>query len=81
MIVARHHGRSVAIFGSVARGDERPESDIDFLVELDPGARPLEILSMGVAVEEALGVKVDVGTPASLRQHLRDGVLAQAVVL
>lgn len=33
-IVARHHGRSVAIFGSVARGDERPGSDIDFLVEL-----------------------------------------------
>jgi len=35
----------------------------------------------GVELEEALGVKVDVGTPASLRQHLRDGVLAQAVVL
>lgn len=35
-IVARHHGRSVAVFGSVARGDERPDSDIDFLVELEP---------------------------------------------
>ncbi len=82
-IVARHGGRSIAIFGSVARGDERPGSDIDFLVELElePDARPIEILSIGVEPEEALGVKVDVGTPASLREHLRDEVLAEAVPL
>ena len=80
-IVERHHGRSVAIFGSVARGDERPARDIAFLVELAPDARPIEILSIGVELEEALGVKVDVGTPASLRQRLRDEVLAEAVTL
>lgn len=80
-IVARHHGRSVAIFGSVARGEEHPGSDIDFLVELDPDARPIEILSIGVALEEALGVKVDVGTPETLRERIRDGVLAEAVPL
>lgn len=79
--IARHHGRSVAVFGSVARGDERPDSDIDFLVELEPDARPLEILSIGVELEEALGVKVDVGTPASLRTRLRDEVLAEALPL
>lgn len=80
-IVARHHGRSVAIFGSVARGDERPDSDIDFLVELAPGTRPLEILSIGAELEEELGVKVDVGTPDSLRERLRDEILAEAVPL
>lgn len=80
-IVAHHNGRSVAIFGSVARGDERPGSDIDFLVELAPGARPFEILSIGAELEEALGVKVDVGTPDSLRERLRDDVLAEAVLL
>jgi predicted nucleotidyltransferase len=80
-IVARHHGRSVAIFGSVARGDERPGSDIDFLVELAPGTRPFELLSIGAELEEALGVKVDVGTPGSLRERLRDEVLAEAVTL
>jgi predicted nucleotidyltransferase len=80
-IVARHHGRSVAIFGSVARGDERPGSDIDFLVELAPGARPFELLSIGAELEEALGVRVDVGTPDSLRERLRDEVLAEAVAL
>lgn len=80
-IVARHNGRSVAIFGSVARGDEQPGSDIDFLVELAPGARPFEILSIGAELEEALGVKVDVGTPDSLRERLRDDVLSEAVTL
>ncbi len=80
-IVARHHGRSVAIFGSVARGEERDASDIDFLVELEPDARPFEILSIGAELEEELGVKVDVGTPETLREHLREEVLAEAVPL
>ena len=80
-IVACHHGQSVALFGSVARGEERPDSDLDFLVELEPDARPIEILSIGVELEEVLGVKVDVGTPASLRERLRDEVLAEAVPL
>ena len=80
-IVARQHGRSVAVFGSVARGDERPGSDIDLLVELSPNARPFEILELGAELEEVLGVKVDVGTPESLRERLRDKVLAEAVPL
>ncbi len=80
-IVARHHGRYVAIFGSVARGDEGPQSDIDFLVELEPGTRPFELLVLGAALEEILGVKVDVGTPDSLRERIRDDVLVEAVRL
>jgi uncharacterized protein len=79
--VTRHHGRAVAFFGSVARGEERPDSDIDFLVELEPGARPFELLALGAELEELLGVKVDVGTPQSLREGLRDEVLAEAVPL
>lgn len=69
------------MFGSVARGEERPGSDIDFLVELEPGTRPFELLALGVELEEILGVKVDVGTPESLRAGLRDEVLAKAVPL
>ena len=80
-IVARHHGRSVAVFGSVARGDERPGSDIDFLVELAPGTRPFEILELGAALEDALGVSVDVGTADSLREGIRTAVLAEAIPL
>jgi predicted nucleotidyltransferase len=80
-IVARHHGRSVAVFGSVARGDETPGSDIDLLVELEPGTRPFAILALGADLEEALGVKVDVVTPDSLRERLRAAVLAEAIRL
>ena len=71
-IVARHHGRSVAVFGSVARGEEQPDSDIDFLVELEPGTRPFKILELGAELEQALGVKVDIGTPDALRRQVRD---------
>lgn len=80
-IVARHHGRSIALFGSVARGQERPGSDLDFIVDLEPGTRPFEVLMIGAELEEALGVPVDVGTPQSLRPGLRDQVLAEAVLL
>lgn len=80
-IVASHHGRSVALFGSVARGEETPFSDIDLLVELEPGTRPFEILSLGAELEEALGVKVDVGTREQLRERLAEHVLAEAIVL
>ena len=80
-IVARHHGRSVALFGSVARGEELPGSDIDLLVELEPGARPIELLSIGVELEELLGVKVDVGSPGSLRDRMRAEVLVESISL
>lgn len=80
-IVEGHHGRNVALFGSVARGEEHPGSDLDFLVELEPDARPIELLSIAVELEKLLGVRVDVGTPQSLRPHLRQQVLAEAVPL
>lgn len=80
-IVDRHHGRSVAVFGSAARGDAHPGSDIDFLVEFEPGTRPFEILLIGAELEEVLGVRVDVGTPALLRAAIREQVLAEAVPL
>lgn len=80
-IVARHHGRSIALFGSAARGDDQPGSDLDFLVEVEPGTRPFELLLLGAELEEALGVPVDVRTDATLRAGLRDGVLAEAVTL
>jgi predicted nucleotidyltransferase len=69
------------VFGSVARGGDSPDSDVDLLVDLDPAASPLDLLDLGCELEDELGVKVDVGTPASLRSFLRDEVLAEAVAL
>jgi predicted nucleotidyltransferase len=80
-LVARHGGRSASVFGSVARGDERSGSDIDFLVELEPGVRPFEILAIGAELEDLLGVKVDVCRLSDLRGKSRVQVLAEAVPL
>lgn len=81
MIAARHHGRSIALFGSAVRGDDHAESDLDFLVEFEPGTRPFELLLLGAELEAALGVPVDIGTREALREAVRDDVLADAVPL
>lgn len=80
-LAARRHASNVRVFGSVARGSDCPGSDIDLLVDLSPEARPLDIIGLECDLEDELGVKVDVGTPASLRPFLRDEVLAEAVPL
>jgi hypothetical protein len=72
---------NVRVFGSVARGDDREDSDVDLLVDLDPSTTIMDLLALGCDLEEVLGVKVEVGTPASLREFLRDEVLAEAVSL
>ena len=77
----RHRIRRLALFGSVLRDDFSPASDVDVLVEFEPGVRPFELLSLGAELEEALGVTIDVGTPESLREGIRDEVLAEAVRL
>ena len=59
-VVTRHRGRSVALFGSVARGEETPESDLDFLVEFDAGASLFDLVRIGMDLEELLGRPVDV---------------------
>lgn len=68
------------LFGSVARGDDRADSDVDLLVEFD--GRPVgyfHLFKVQRRLEELLGRKVDLGTVASLRTELRNRVLAEAV--
>ena len=81
VIAARHHGRSIALFGSVARGDDHAASDLDFIVEFEPGTRPFELLLLGAELEAALGVPAQSGTRETLRTGLRDVVLAETVPL
>jgi predicted nucleotidyltransferase/DNA-binding XRE family transcriptional regulator len=59
-IAARHGARQVRVFGSVARGDARPDSDVDFLVELERGRTVLDLSGLILDLEDALGRKVDV---------------------
>ena len=75
----RHHIARLALFGSVIRDDFRPESDIDVLVEFQPGVRVgLAFIRMQDERSAVLGRTVDLHTPASLSKYFRDQVLREA---
>lgn len=59
-LAAQRGATSIAVFGSVARGEARPDSDIDFLVEFGPGRNVLDLAELIVDLEEELGRPVDV---------------------
>ena len=80
-IAAKHGARNVRIFGSVARGDADSRSDVDVLVDLDPGRSLFDLGGLLMDLQALLGCKVDVVTPASLRRRIRDCVLREAIPL
>jgi integrase/recombinase XerD len=80
-ISARNHAKNIRLFGSVVRGGDSTSSDVDFLVEFDDDANPLDILALGCELEEELGVKVDVCTARGLRPFVKEEIVAQAVRL
>jgi predicted nucleotidyltransferase len=80
-IAAKHGASDVRVFGSVARGEAGPESDLDVLVRLEPGRSLLDLCALGDELEDALGCRVDVVTEAAISPYLRDRILAEAVAL
>lgn len=80
-IAARHGAQKVRVFGSVARGDARPDSDIDFLVDMEGGRSLLDLIELGQDLEELLEHKVDVLTDGGLSPHLEQRIHAEAVPL
>ena len=72
---------NVRVFGSMVRGGERQDSDVDLLVTLAPGTSALALGGLLLDAQELLGRRVDVVTEASLHPALRDRVLADAVPL
>jgi predicted nucleotidyltransferase len=80
--VARAHGaRNVRVFGSVARGRAGAASDVDLLVELEPGRSLLDLVAIKQDLEALLGRRVDVLTEGALSPYLRDEVLRDAMPL
>lgn len=77
-IAARHGATNVRVFGSVARGDARPDSDIDFLVNLEANRSLLDLARMLRELQTLLGCPVDVVTEPGLRPRLRLQVLKEA---
>ncbi|HYK58097.1 MAG TPA: nucleotidyltransferase domain-containing protein [Bryobacteraceae bacterium] len=75
------HIRKLSLFGSVLTPRFRPESDIDVLVEFDPGHTPglLTLAGMEIEISERLGRKVDMRTAEDLSRYFRDEVVASAL--
>jgi len=80
-LAAKHGATQLRVFGSVARGEATADSDIDFLVDLEPGRSLFDQGGLLMDLQDLLGRKVDVVTPKGLRARIRDEVLAQAVPL
>ena len=77
-IASAQGARNVRVFGSTVRGEARPDSDLDLLVDMEPGRSLLDLVGLGQALEDLLGCKVDVLTEGCLHDRIRDAVLAEA---
>jgi predicted nucleotidyltransferase len=78
-VAARHGAGNVRVVGSVARGEADAASDIDFLVDFEPGRSLLDLAALLVDLEDLLGHPVDVVTEPGLKARIRQRVLAEAV--
>jgi hypothetical protein len=80
-LAAKHGASNVRIFGSVARGEDRLDSDVDFLVEIEAGRSLLDHIALIQDLEDLLGRKVDVAEVENLHWYIRDRVLQEAIPL
>ena len=77
-LARRHRGRSIAVFGSVARGDDQAGSDIDFLVDFEPGSSLFDLVHLQDELSALLGCPVDVVAVGGLKprdQHILEEAL------
>jgi predicted nucleotidyltransferase len=80
--IAKEYGASnVRVFGSVARGEADEKSDIDLLVDIEPGRSLLDLIGLLMDLESLLGCKVDVVTVKGLRDRFRERILKEAITL
>ncbi len=77
-LAAVHGARNVRVFGSVARGDADPSSDLDLLVDMEPGRSLFDIADLMLALRELLNRNVDIVTVSSLYWLLRRRILREA---
>jgi hypothetical protein len=80
-IAALYGGRNVRVFGSVARGEADKLSDIDFLVDMEPGRSLLDLGGLLMDLQATLGCNVDVVTERGLKPRIRERVLREAIQL
>ncbi|MBI4489745.1 MAG: nucleotidyltransferase family protein [Deltaproteobacteria bacterium] len=80
-IAAKHGAHNVRVFGSVARGEAGPESDVDFLVDMEPGRTLFDMGVLLMDLRDLLGLEVDVVTEHGLKPRIRERVLKEVEML
>jgi hypothetical protein len=82
-ICRRHQVRELSLFGSAVRGEMRPDSDLDLLVDYFPDARPslFDLIGMMSELSDLWGRKVDLGVKRALKPRYRDRILSEAQVI
>ncbi len=82
LAVAQRHGAlRLRVFGSVARNEDRPESDVDFLVQMQEGADLLDMIDLSQELEELLHQKTDVISEEELSPYLKNRILQEAIAV
>jgi uncharacterized protein len=80
-IATKHGASNVRVFGSVARGEATADSDIDFLVEIEPKRSLFDYIALMQDLTELIGRKVDIAEVESLHDLIREKVLRESVIL
>lgn len=78
-LVERYNVANLSLFGSVARNEARPDSDVDLLVEFSQPVGLFQFIELQQKLEALLGCKVDLGTPRSLKPRIKERVLQEAI--
>ncbi len=81
LIASQHGAENVRVFGSVARNDSTPGSDVDFLVDMEANRSLLDLVGLWQDLEDLLGRSVDVISEGGLSPYLREKILTEAVPL
>jgi predicted nucleotidyltransferase len=77
-IASRYGARKVRVFGSVVRGEARPDSDVDFLVELEEGRSLMDLGGLLMDLQKLLGRNVDIVTEKGLHWYIKEQVIREA---
>jgi len=80
-LAAKHGASNVRLFGSVVRGEDREDSDVDFLVDMKETCSLFDLIGLQQDIEKTIGRRVDVLTPNAINRHLKDRILHEAAPL
>jgi len=80
-ILEKYGASNLRIFGSYARGEENPDSDLDLLIDMEDGTTLFDRIALMQELEDLLGVKVDLAKPDNLHDLIRDQVMEEAIKL